>query len=144
MCGQAIFFVFDFFRSLRKSIKHTKIMVAAEDALFCLIAFKMFFDLLYLTNNGHMRWYIPASLISGFVIYFFILSKYVIKLWGFAIKLSTLFLSPLFKILKLISKAFLKIKNVFKSRILALFTAILTKFRQFAAKKPTNPHKTRI
>lgn len=144
LCGQVVFFLFDFFRALRKSIKHSKAMVAAEDTLFCLIAFKIFFDMLHATNNGHIRWYIPASLISGLVIYFFVLSKYLIKLWEFLIKVFKVVLSPFLKLLKLFKRVIFNITKVGKTWILSVFGFSLGKFRQIATKKPNNPHKTKV
>lgn len=110
LCGLFHGVLFDFFRSLRKNISHGKILVAIEDIVFCSVAFKMFFDICYITNNGSLRWYIFASFICSIIIYFCVLSKPVFSLWNFLFKIIDKIIFPFRKITGFFYKKF---KNIF-------------------------------
>ena len=86
LCGQILGIFFDFIRSMRKNLPHNKAIVAIEDVVFCTLAFKLFFDTCYVTNNGNLRLYIFASLICSGVIYFCIISNFILGIWNFLFK----------------------------------------------------------
>ena len=106
LCGQLLGVFYDFFRALRKNVRHKKMSVAIEDAVFCLVSFKMFFDVCYTTNNGGLRWYIFASLICSTVLYFCLASKFVCKFWCFLFKIVSKLLIP-FRVTAFFLKRFL-------------------------------------
>lgn len=129
ICGQIIPFIFDFFRAMRKSYSCTKGQVAVQDIIFCFLSFKIFFDICYLTNNGHLRWYIFISFILSAVIYFLALSDYVIKFWGFIFKILSVFITPVKKFLLFILKKLKQLMNAVKSGVWAKFGSFFKKFR---------------
>lgn len=78
LCGCVTGFIFDFFRSLRKSVNTGKNMTAFQDALFCAIAFFLFTKTVDLTNDGDLRWYEFAGMFFGLVMYFLWISKFML------------------------------------------------------------------
>lgn len=142
-CGQAISVIFDFFRSLRKTSSPSRASVAIQDVMFCTIAFKIFFDTLYITNNGHLRWYIPVAIILSGIIYFCAESKYVIKTWCFLFRFMRILLTPVFKILSLSKKLCDAALKTAKTRFESCFCPLFLKIRQFSTKKPHKPHENK-
>jgi len=134
LCGQIIPFIFDFFRAMRKNFVCSKKHVAIQDMIFCFLSFKIFFDMCYITNNGHLRWYIFISFSLSCIIYFLSLSSYAIKFWGFVFKLLMFFITPVRKFLGLILKGIKTVLNKAKTRIMSVNGVFLTKFRQIVAK----------
>ncbi len=128
-CGQIIPFLFDFFRAMRKSYSCTKGQVAIQDIVFCFISFKIFFDICYLTNNGHLRWYIFISFILSAVIYFLSISDYIIKFWCFIFKILSALFSPVKKFLSFILKKLKQLAAAVKSAILLKFGSVFKKIR---------------
>ena len=143
LCGQAICIIFDFFRSLRKNTRPSRASVAIQDVLFCTIAFKIFFDTLYVTNNGHMRWYIPIAIILSGIIYFCAESKYAVRLWNCIFKIIRFILAPVFKILSLLKKLLQSAFKTVKMRLGACFCPLFSKIRQIATKKLHKPHENK-
>ena len=128
-CGQIIPFIFDFFRAMRKSYSCTKGQVAVQDIIFCFISFKIFFDICYLTNNGHLRWYIFISFILSAVIYFLSISNYVIKFWSFIFKILSGIFFPIRKFLSFISKKLKQFISSIKSALLLKFGSVFKRIR---------------
>lgn len=91
LCGSVTGLIFDFFRSLRKSVTTGKNMTAFQDALFCAIAFYLFTKTVDLTNNGDLRWYEFAGMFFGLAVYFLWMSKFfcflMTKLCMFIVKI---------------------------------------------------------
>lgn len=143
LCGQAICIIFDFFRSLRKNTSPSRVSVAIEDVLFCTIAFKIFFDTLYVTNNGHLRWYIPVAIVLSGAIYFCTESKYVVKTWIFLFKILRIILTPVFKIISLLKTVLHGALKTIKMHFEACFRLLFSKIRQFATKKLHKPHENK-
>ena len=110
LCGISHGILFDFFRSLRKIFRHNKIFVTIEDIVFCTIAFKLFFEICYITNNGSLRWYIFASFICSVIIYFCVFSKHIFTMWNFIFKIIKKILFPFKKIIMFFYR---KSKSVF-------------------------------
>ncbi len=136
LCGIGICIIFDFFRALRRSYAPSGITVALQDAIFCIIAFKLFFDMMYVTNNGHIRWYIPIAIVSGCVIYFFSISKYIIKVWMFVIKILKALIYPFTKILSFLKHVVSKPLHVIKTQVLSMSSQTRHIFSQIATKRP--------
>ena len=134
LCGQIIPFIFDFFRAMRKSFACGKKQVAFQDMIFCFLSFKIFFDMCYLTNNGHLRWYIFVAFTLSSVIYFLSESAYAIKFWGLVFKILMLFITPIRKFLGLILKGVKNLCSIAKTRIMSNCKGFLTKFRHIVAK----------
>ena len=140
LCGQIIPFIFDFFRALRKSFVCGKKHVAIQDMIFCFLSFKIFFDMCYITNNGHLRWYIFISFALSCIIYFLSLSSYAIKFWEFIFKIFMFLINPVIKFLGLIHNGIKALLKKIKMRVLSIKNGFLLKFRQIVAKKERTPH----
>lgn len=134
LCGQIIPFIFDFFRAMRKYFVCSKKQVAIQDMIFCFLSFKIFFDMCYLTNNGHLRWYIFVSFTLSCIIYFLSESAYAIKLWKIVFKILMFFITPIRNFFNVILKGIKNLLNKIKMRILSITGRFLTKFRQIVAK----------
>lgn len=108
---------FDFFRTLRRSFKHKKITVFIEDILFFLVATFITFLLLMARCNGEVRAYVIVSIILGFFIYRITLSRLLLPIAVFILKL---FIKILNKIGSFIAKNVLliikKLKKLLKIR----------------------------
>lgn len=78
--GILIGVVFDFFRSLRKSIKTSNLFTYIEDILFWVIASSIIILTILKYNYGELRLYIFLGIGVGLTIYFITLSKLLIKL----------------------------------------------------------------
>ncbi|MBQ6894262.1 MAG: spore cortex biosynthesis protein YabQ [Clostridia bacterium] len=133
-CGQIIPFIFDFFRAMRKSFKCTRRQVAIQDIIFCLFSFKVFFDVCYLTNNGHLRWYIFISFILSMLIYFVAESPYAMKFWGAVFKLLIFIMKPFMKLFSFLAEKIKALLRFLKAEITRSFDSFSKKIRRFFTK----------
>ncbi len=78
--GLIIGFVFDIFRILRKVVKTANFITYLEDILFWILAAIIIFALVFITNNGELRWYEFLGVLLGVIFYNLIFSSYVIKI----------------------------------------------------------------
>ena len=60
--GIIIAFIFDFFKSLRKELKHKDIVVWIEDIIFLLLAGTLIFVGIFKLNQGILMFYIIISI----------------------------------------------------------------------------------
>lgn len=133
-CGQIIPFIFDFFRAMRKSFKCTRRQVAIQDIIFCFFSFKVFFDVCYLTNNGHLRWYIFISFILSMLIYFVEESPYAMNFWGAVFKLLIFITKPFIKLFSYASEKIKALLRLSKTGITRCFDSIFKKIRRIFIK----------
>ncbi len=78
--------IFDFFRAFRKSIKHSNIATYIEDIIYVIIAFLIVVVALQIFSDGELRFYIFLGILIGFVIYFVLFSRYLLKAETFILK----------------------------------------------------------
>ncbi len=106
---------FDIFRILRRSFKTPDIITYIEDILFWILTGIFFIIILFKFNNGEIRSYVLLGLISGIVMYMFIISKYFIKISVNIIKIIKKILSyPIKIICKLIKPLTFIVINIRK------------------------------
>jgi len=91
MSGQAISFLatvlagavlgifYDFFRVLRKTLRHKTMATAVEDTIFWLAATLMIFVFLLYANSGEIRGFTFLGVILGATLYFLTVSRFFIK-----------------------------------------------------------------
>lgn len=79
--GVGIGLILDFFRIIRKTIKHNDILVIIQDCLFSMFTFIYIFLIIYLVNDGQIRLYIILGIILSNIIYFLTISKYIVQLF---------------------------------------------------------------
>jgi len=122
LCGQVICILWDFFRALRKTKNHTKSLVAVEDIIFCFLSFKIFFDTTYYFNNGKLRWFIFAAIISSFILYFISESNYVINFFMFIFKITKIFFTPIIKTINIFKNLLAKPLIIIKNRCFSVLS----------------------
>ena len=104
--GMGLVFVYDIFRIVRRILKHGNIWIGIEDIfywIFCTIAV---FLLLYQTNDGMMRAFTFFGILLGMAIYYFLFSRFVIKI---SVLLFGGILKGLHKVFRVLLKPFVKI-----------------------------------
>ena len=136
MCGQLIGLVLDVFRGYRKNKKVSKNILAAQDSLFCAIAFYLFYKTVCLTNFGDIRWYTVLGAFFGTVLYFVAESIYIIRI-------TTGIWKAFFSVAEGVKKVFRKVFGLPGRLFSALKKKFLngiyrdgSRFRQFFIKNP--------
>lgn len=121
MTGVIIGFIFDLFRSLRKSIKTSNIATYIEDILFWIIVGFIIINTILKFNYGELRLYIFIGLIFGAMIYFLTLSKIIVKFTAIVIEF--------------IVKIFIRIKTILLKIFGKPIKFIIINLRKFPKKK---------
>ena len=80
LCGGGLVFVYDFFRIVRRLVRHGNILIGIEDVCYWLFCTVVVFLLLYQRNDGMMRAFCFLGLGIGGTIYAFLLSRFVVKI----------------------------------------------------------------
>lgn len=84
--GMALFLLYDFFRILRRIVKHSILWISIEDIIYWLICTVTVFLLLYHENDGRIRGYALGGILIGMGIYYLLLSRFFVKINVFIIK----------------------------------------------------------
>ncbi len=71
---------FDIFRILRRSFKTPDFITYIEDTVFGVLSGTFLIFMLFVFNNGQLRWYIFFAIILGIAIYMLTISKYFISI----------------------------------------------------------------
>lgn len=121
--GIIIGVLFDFFKSLRKEIKHKDKIVLIEDIIFLFLSGILVFIGIFKINYGVLRLYIVLAIILGTIGYSLTISRF------FVIIFSTI-TRVIYKIFKMILNIFEKAFGNFKRIIL-----FLKKYFNFKTKK---------
>lgn len=108
ICGAVIGIFFDGFRILRKSFKTSDFITYIEDIIFGILTGIFLIFMLFIFNNGELRFFIFLAIILGLTIYLLTISKYFIKvnvkiivtIKKIIIKIISIILYPMRKILK--------------------------------------------
>lgn len=107
--GMGLVFVYDIFRIIRRVIKHGIVWIGMEDILYWLFCTVAVFLLIYLKNDGMMRAFSFLGIMIGIAVYYFLFSRFVIKL-------GVLLLQPFARIGRKIRSFFKKVlKKVHKT-----------------------------
>jgi len=145
LCGISIGILFDIFRILRKSFKTPDFVTYIEDAIFGIITGIFLIFIIFIFNNGELRFYIFLALLLGNVLYLSTISKYFIKINVKIIttlKNTMIITFPIRKLLYLFKKYILSLilkpfkiltinaKNVFKTKKIKNFLHIKKDFKK--------------
>lgn len=117
ICGTAIGIFFDIFRILRKSFKTPDFVTYIEDIIFGIITGIFLITIIFIFNNGELRFYIFLALLLGNILYLSTISKYFIKL---NVKIITTFKYAIVKTFLIITFPIRKLLYLFKKYILSL------------------------
>jgi len=96
-------FLYDLIRMKRKAIKTKTVMAAFEDIAFWIAVSILVFVTAYLSNKGEIRMYFIIAVITGVVFYYAFLSRWVILILTFILKIT---LKPFILLFRLLSPLF--------------------------------------
>ncbi|MDD6058248.1 MAG: spore cortex biosynthesis protein YabQ [Clostridiales bacterium] len=125
LLGSGLFFLYDILRIFRRIIPHGAIWIGVEDLLYWLFYTGAVFVLLYRENDGMARGFVLGGAAIGMLLYYGLLSRFVIKVNVLVIRtvtglvgkiLHTLFY-PIFFVLK-------KMRGFFRKRLKKLARAV--------------------
>lgn len=123
ICGLVIGIFFDVFRILRKSFKTPDLITYIEDALFGVFTGIFLIFMLFVFNNGELRFYIFIALSLGLIIYLLTISKFFIKV---NVKILTTIKKTIIKILSILLYPIKFLLNLIRNHILKI---VLKPFR---------------
>lgn len=78
--GIIIGILFDIFRVIRRTFKISDIHTLIEDIIFGIISALFLIFVIFIYNNGEVRWYMFAGIFTGCGIYLATISKYFIRI----------------------------------------------------------------
>ena len=94
------------------------VFLGIRDIFFCLCMATFSFIIIYMLNNGELRWYEITGIIMGVVLYTITIKKYVISATEYVKKLLKKFIfliiTPIIKIFKLFKVPYNKVKIIIK------------------------------
>lgn len=79
LTGVVLFLVYDVLRIFRRILPHGNLWIGIEDLLYWLVYTGVVFVMLYRENDGRVRGFILGGLAVGMLIYFSLLSRYVVR-----------------------------------------------------------------
>lgn len=80
LLGAALFLVYDILRIFRRIFPHGTIWIGVEDFCYWILCTAAVFVMLYRENDGMVRGFSLGGLVIGMALYYFLLSRYVIKI----------------------------------------------------------------
>jgi len=80
-------FVYDIFRVRRKAIKSSNLIVYFEDFIYWIIVALILFAIIYRSNEGELRGYLMLGVAIGIILYALLLSRIVMAVFLFVIKI---------------------------------------------------------
>ena len=81
LTGICIGLLFDFFRIQRKVLKTCDFITYIQDILFWIVSGLIIIFVIMKYTNGEIRIYMVLGIILGILIYFLIISKYIMKIF---------------------------------------------------------------
>ncbi|WP_312368526.1 spore cortex biosynthesis protein YabQ [Lachnoclostridium sp.] len=141
--GIILFLVYDLLRILRNTFHHGKIVIGIQDICFWIVAGILIFRMMYLQNDGMIRWYSTVAMVLSMVLYQKIFSPMIV---GLGTKFTLFIKNCILRLLKLLVSPIMFIISKIKKIIRFLFG----KFRKFGrflggkVKKRTNIFKACI
>ena len=79
LLGVFIVFVYDLLRILRRIIPHNILWISIEDILFWGFCATEVFLLMYHESNGTMRWFAVLGALTGMAVYYYTISRFLVK-----------------------------------------------------------------
>ncbi|HEY8499300.1 MAG TPA: spore cortex biosynthesis protein YabQ [Clostridia bacterium] len=96
-------FLYDLIRLKRKALKTKTAMAAFEDIAFWIAASILVFAVAYVSNQGEMRMYFFLAVLIGVVFYYAFMSRWVILILTFILKIT---LKPFILLFRLLTPLF--------------------------------------
>ncbi|MGN1327894.1 MAG: spore cortex biosynthesis protein YabQ [Clostridia bacterium] len=117
ICGIIIGIFFDLFRILRKSFKTSDFVTYVEDIIFGILTGIFLIFMLFVFNNGQLRFYIFLAITLGLTIYMLTISKYFIKI---NVKIIVTIKKILIKIISIIFYPIKKLFDILRKYVLKI------------------------
>lgn len=86
--GIVLGFLFDFYRVLRGTFRVQGFVTWVTDLLYWLVATAVVFIALVLSNWGELRFYVFLGIVGGVILYYRLISTYIIRLLAGCMKLA--------------------------------------------------------
>ncbi len=135
--GMIFGILYDFLRAFRLIKNHSEIIVFTEDIIYFLLLSISTFVFLITATNGQIRAYILFGIIIGFLIYYFTLSRLIIKILFLLFKTLmigfSVFLKGFYLIFNKIDTLFISfLKNTLKcfKKLLKMIVGLLYTYRK--------------
>lgn len=80
LLGIFLFLVYDILRIFRRIFPHGNIWIGVEDFCYWLLCTAAVFIMLYQENDGMVRGFSIGGVVLGMMLYYFLLSRFVIKI----------------------------------------------------------------
>lgn len=141
ICGILIGIFFDLFRILRQSFKTPDFITYIEDIIFGILTGTFLIFMIFIFNNGELRFYIFLALILGFSTYLLTISKYFIKL---NVKVIITIRKILIKIFSLILYPIVMIKNLILRLVLRPFRILTININNIIKTKKSKNNNKKI
>ncbi|MGE4282578.1 MAG: spore cortex biosynthesis protein YabQ [Clostridia bacterium] len=125
--GLIIGLVFDIFRILRRVIKTVNFITYIQDILFWIIVTMIIFLLVFVTNDGELRWYEFLGVVLGIIFYNLLFSTYVIKI---SVTIINFIKKSILLILKVLLFPFAIIYKIFRKPCLWIGSKVKKGFRK--------------
>ncbi len=141
--GILLFLMYDLLRILRNTFQHGKVVVGIQDICFWIVAGILIFRMMYLQNDGMIRWYSTVAMVLSMALYQKIFSPLIV---GYGTKLTLFIKNCVLRLLKLLVSPIMFII----AKIKKLFCFLLGKFQKFGGfiggkiKKRIHVFKARI
>lgn len=116
LVGAGLFLLYDILRIFRRIRPHGSVWIGVEDFWYWMICTGVVFVMLYRENDGMARGFAIGGVVLGMALYYFLLSRFVIRInvviWktvlGFLKKTGSVLFGPLIRILKKAGRFFRK------------------------------------
>lgn len=135
--GLIIGLIFDFFRILRKTIKTSDIITHIEDFLFWMLTGLLILYSIFTFNNGEIRLFMFLAIIVGMLVYFTLISRFVIKV---NVTIINFFKKIIIQIINLFKIPINFILNLIKKIVFKPITFIIINIRNYFTKLLKNIH----
>lgn len=80
LIGGALFLLYDIFRIFRRVVPHGNFWIGVEDFFYWLCYTAVVFVMLYRENDGMVRGFSIGGIMIGMLLYYFLLSRFVIRI----------------------------------------------------------------
>lgn len=113
--GIVLFLLYDLLRILRNTFHHAKLIIGIQDICFWIVAGILIFRMMYLQNDGMIRWYSTVATVVSMFLYQKLCSRLVV---GCGTKLTLFIKNCILRLLKLLVSPIMfvitKIKKLFR------------------------------
>ena len=86
LAGAGLFLLYDILRIISRILPHGTVAVGIEDFFYWLVCTGVVFVMLYRENDGMVRGFALLGMAVGTVLYYLLLSRYVVSLHVFLLK----------------------------------------------------------